>query len=242
MIDILLKAKMMWQITDGLVDPTVGSALIAAGYDQSIEKLSDNIDEVAMTKVFHQSLTDVKIDPTKNQITLPIKTSLDFGGIGKGYLLDKLIPLVETQATDYWLSLGGDLVVSGTEESGQVWSIGVQNPLDHEHDLAKIQPLSGRWAIATSGITKRRGFRHGKKWHHLIDPRTGQPAVTDVLSGMAIAKTGLEADVYAKNVLLLGAEDGIAWAIKQGDFEALAITDKLELISTPGMKPLLKIL
>ena len=238
MMKILQAAQDAFRKTDGLVDPTVGNALITAGYDSSFEQIKDKIDQRPISEVPHSSLNDVRIDFENSTIVIPTGVTLDFGGIGKGYLLDYLVPMIEAETTDYWLSLGGDLVVSGNDESGHTWTVGVQNPLAHDQDLAKLQPPSGRWGIATSGTTKRRG----RNWHHLIYPRTGRPVITDTLAGVVLAPTALEADTYAKTVLILGSTEGINWATNKKGIEALAVTDKLQLVSTTGMRQLLKIL
>lgn len=236
MMDILLKARKFWQQTDGLVDPTVGRAVIAAGYDVSFELLPDGISseqkKVAVTK---SSFADVHLDQMRKTVTLPAGMLLDFGGLGKGYLVDSLVPDIEKVTTDYWLSLGGDLIVSGTGDDNQPWSVGIQDPRSPERDFLHLRPPPGHWGLATSGTIKRHGVRAGVPWHHLIDPRTGQPSVSDVIAATVLAPTALEADVMAKVVLLRGSIDGIAWASAHG-VEALAVAENGRLEMTPSIK------
>lgn len=245
LFDLLRVARMMWEKTSGLVDPTIGYALIQAGYDRSFEKLRDSPKpptrpntKMALVKA---TMADVELDPKALTAQLPLNVSLDLGGIGKGYLLDALLPTIDAVTTDYWLSLGGDLLVSGVNEQGKPWAIGVQDPTDHAKDWAKLVPPAGRWSIATSGVTKRRGVHAGVPWHHLIDPRTGKPSTTDVLGATVLAPTAIEADVFAKTVLLQGSADGISWAEQQPNIHALVITAEGTIQSTSNMKPLLRI-
>lgn len=242
---LLHVARGMWERTQGLVDPTIGYALIQAGYDRSFESLKDTQKiptrpnaKMALVKA---TMADVILHPETRTVHLPLNVSLDLGGLGKGYLLDQLVASVEAVTTDYWLSLGGDLLVSGVNEQGKPWVIGVQDPTAHAQDWAQLVPPPGRWAIATSGVTKRKGVHEGVAWHHLIDPRTGKPSNTDVLGATVLAPSALEADVMAKAVLLQGSRDGIAWAEQQPNINALVITSDRTIQSTSGMTPLLRI-
>jgi len=128
MIEIMLAARKIWSLTDGLVDPTIGQSLIAAGYDVSFELLNNSDGQPAPARVVRRTLRDVKIDEKLNTVKIPEGTTLDFGGIGKGYILDQLINYIEPLTQDYWLSLGGDLVVSGRDGT---------NALAHNKRLAK---------------------------------------------------------------------------------------------------------
>jgi len=242
MIEIMLAARKIWSLTDGLVDPTIGQSLIAAGYDVSFELLNNSDGQPAPARVVRRTLRDVKIDEKLNTVKIPEGTTLDFGGIGKGYILDQLINYIEPLTQDYWLSLGGDLVVSGRDGTNQHWPIGVQNPQALDQDIAELKLPSDRWAVATSGITHRRGVKAGVNWHHLINPRTGQPAMNDVLSVTVVAKSALLADAFAKTILFQGSKDGIEWANRQKDLEALVITDTQEFVFSDNMKKYLKFL
>lgn len=240
MFSLLMTAQRIWKATDGLIDPTIGQALINAGYDIPFgQPPQDGPRELPEKVVQRVSFADVSIDQKNSTVTLPLGTTLDFGGLGKGFLLDQLTSSIERETTDYWLSFGGDILVNGSNEAGQPWAIGVQNPQFHEKDIARLVLPSGRWGIATSGTTKRKGIRHGRPWHHLIDPRTQKPSVTNVLGATVVARTALEADCYAKVVLLLGSSGGLDWARQKG-IETLAITNEKTFYMTELMKKYLR--
>lgn len=240
MIAILKSAREIWERTNGLIDPTIGQALISAGYDSSFELVQDNADKKTVKEdVKKVNFGDVVIDRQKNSVLIPEGVKLDVGGLGKGYLLDLLDSPISSNTNDFWISLGGDLIVSGLNELGKPWTVGVQNPADLQKDLFKLDPLPGKWGIATSGTTKRHGVKSGVPWHHIIDPRTGLPVVTDVLAATVIAPTALEADVAAKVVLMLGSKDGIDWAINQRNLTAVTIRDNGQINTTPAMEKLL---
>src|SRR4030042_6673591 len=85
------------------------------------------------------------------------------------------------------------------------WEIGLENPLEPEKDLAVLRVKPG--AVATSSTAKRQWQHNGKLQHHLIDPRTGEPAQTEWLSTTVWAKTAAEAEVYAKVVLIAATQN-----------------------------------
>jgi thiamine biosynthesis lipoprotein len=238
MLELLLAAKGVYQSSNKLVDPTVGSALIQAGYDDSFETLDRSSISLGQHHTFdaHYTFADVKIDIATKKVQFPKSVTLDFGGIGKGFLLDRIAALIEPVTNNYWFSLGGDMVVSGVGDDGMPWPVAVQDPRDLNRDRFSLRPQEGRWAIATSGTVKRKGIHNGKSWHHIIDPKTLQPSESDTIAVTVLAPTGLEADVCAKTILLQGSHDGILWARKTNKCEALITTHDGLVFFTPRMK------
>lgn len=200
--DMLQTARQYTKISGGLYSPLLLPALQRAGYvgswpnAQHYDKQLDYRQRSATSAV-------ASILLRKDSLHLPAETALDFGGIGKGYLLDKLADFLDSQKVhDYWLSLGGDLVFSGFDNERQPWKVGVADAKDIDRSATTIVNTDGRrLAVTTSGTTKRRG----KDWHHIIDPRSGKPATTDVLTATVTHASATAADVYAKCLVILGA-------------------------------------
>lgn len=234
---LLSAARGMWLMTEGIIDPTIGQALISAGYDKSFDR-PENVStrQVQPAPVQRRTMADVSLDEKNRTVVMPPGTALDLGGIGKGYLLDQLAVSLAKISSDFWWSLGGDMVVSGTDEDGQPWTVGVQDPNNFEKDAFTVKPPTGRWGIATSGIAKRRGVRNGQPWHHIIDPRTGQPAHTDIMAVTVLAPQALAADVAAKTIIILGEISGLAWLGRHENFEALIIKSDGTTVTTKRMK------
>ena len=200
--DLLVAARAMAERTDGLYNPFVLSALQRAGYEGSWPR-----PEVANPQTSYKDRSVVSIDGLEvrsREARIPAQSALDFGGIGKGYLLDQLAEFLDTESlVGYWLSLGGDIICSGTDVDNVPWRIGVQHD---EQAVATIENGGRKLAIATSGITKRKGRNEsGESWHHLIDPRTGKPATTDILTATVTAAHATEADIAAKCMVIVGA-------------------------------------
>ncbi|MEJ2353961.1 MAG: FAD:protein FMN transferase, partial [Anaerolineales bacterium] len=97
----------------------------------------------------------------------------------------------------------------------------------------------GRCGVATSGRNYRRWQRGGAWKHHIIDPRTGEPAATDVLSATVIAPTVLEAEVATKVVLILGSREGLAWLGAKPNYAGLVVLEDGQVVHGPAIDPYL---
>jgi thiamine biosynthesis lipoprotein len=191
--------------TEGIFTPFVLEDMQKIGYSRSFELLSDN-DNSSPAEYF-------KIH------------SLDFGGIGKGYLLDQLHQeLSPTSMNNYWISLGGDLIFVGQDETRN-WQASIQNPVELKGDYLIFEIPQAPLAVATSGTQKRRGIHKGQAWHHLIDPRTRQSAETDLISATVIGPSATRADVFASVCVILGLEKGRQFIATKDGYQAVLFLD-----------------
>jgi FAD:protein FMN transferase len=171
--------------TDGLVDPTLGRAVEAAGYDRDFALLGD--DPRPPGNAAPSALGSVRL--AGRLLLLPAGTRLDLNGVVKGKTVDDALGLVGGGG---FVSAGGDIAARG----GAVVSV----PGD-----AAVRLVAG--ALATSGQDRRRWLRGGEPQHHLIDPRTGRPARSPWQTVTVCAATCVGADIAAKAGFLL-AEGG----------------------------------
>ena len=223
---LLRAAKSLAEQTDGLYNPFVLPALQRAGYLGSWPK--PEADLAATNFTARKLVTVSELDIGDSWAKIPETAALDFGGIGKGYLLDELAKMLDTQKlTGYWLSLGGDIICSGHDLDNRQWQVTVQSAVELDKNVQTIANQQGhKLAIATSGVTKRQGIKNGQAWHHIIDPRTGQPADTNILTVTVTAEKAANADVYAKCIVIAGAE--------QAEKYKTAGVIKLFLLQTAG--------
>jgi thiamine biosynthesis lipoprotein len=200
----------MSQLSDSLFSPFILPSLQQAGYIGSWpEPTSFKPDLNYQDR--KQVATSSLIELGKGWAKIPNDTALDMGGIGKGYLLDQLAgQLHRSNVSNFWLSLGGDIICSGQDLEEEAWNIGVQAVGGTGRTVKMITNSQKKTlAIATSGTTKRKGSHNSKAWHHIIDPRTGMPAETDIATGTVTAETATWADVAAKCLVILGSEVAI---------------------------------
>ena len=196
-------------ITNGLVTPTVLDAMLEAGYDQNFDTLPRYQSQhglQVLSAVYPLSV--ITWDEKSRTICLPYGVHLDFGGVAKGWAAHQTAERLKEYGPAL-MSAAGDIAIGGSLASGEPWKIGVKNPFEQGSDFETLK-LS-RCGVATSGRDRRRWNRNGLPRHHIIDPNTGQPAETDVMTATIIAPTVMEAEAAAKAVLILGGEEGLKW-------------------------------
>lgn len=232
MVELLKEVKHYYLETKNIFDPTVIGSLEAIGYDKNFDLISSKSDQpdpekpdlARIKKIFlsRPKITDLKIKG--RMINRPLGLRLDFGGIGKGYIIDFLSHKFFGSVKNYWISAGGDLIVSGHQDNNFGWDIGVQDPLQPEQDIFCINTKGEKLGVATSGIIKRTGKTGDFNWHHIIDPRSGLPVLNDILSVTVISSSATRADVFAKTVLILGEKDGLNFIEDKNDSACLIFT------------------
>ncbi|MEO8391587.1 MAG: FAD:protein FMN transferase [Chloroflexota bacterium] len=219
-------AKQAARLTNGLYNPLVLPALIASGYDRSFEKLG----EVPSGKV--GAIGDwhaIQLRRQTQEVCLPAGSALDLGGIAKGWTAK----LVADQLAQYGaclISIGGDIAVRGAPLGETGWNISIADP-DRSVPICELT-LHDR-AVVTSGIDYRRWQTvDGQPRHHIIDPRTGQPAETDVRTVSIVHPHAPTAEAFSKAVLLLGSRLGLEWLNQQWDASGLVVCSDGAILST----------
>jgi FAD:protein FMN transferase len=205
--------------TAGLFDPSILPDLKRAGYDRSMDELHNQDLPPGTEKRGSPGFSTLCLDPHGQRIWLPDGMQIDLGGIAKGWIAEQAAWLMFDQIQSAPASLkrlenvpglacavnaGGDLFTIGLPAESGKWEIAVEDPRDPEKALAILEVGPG--AVATSSVTKRRWQQAGKWQHHLIDPRSGEPAVSNWLSVTVVAEHAAEAEVFAKTLLIAGAE------------------------------------
>lgn len=217
------------RLTGGLVTPVILDALVDAGYEQSFEHLQFDAPYFPPLTPEPPSvrLSDIPADDSVRSLALPRGMRLDFGGIAKGWAAQRTVERLKMRGPAL-LDAGGDIAVSGPRSDGTPWPIGVADPFRPEQNLAIVYLEAG--GVATSGRDYRRWVRGGIPQHHIIDPRSGLPAETDVLTATVIAPTVLEAEAAAKAALILGSRAGLAWLEGLDSLAALLVLESGECL------------
>lgn len=185
--------------THGLFDPTILSALLDLGYDRTFDEVGAGgvgRGEWGMGAGVEQS----------HYSPFPMPHALDLGGIAKGLYADELAARLARWAGGC-VSAGGDLRVWGVAPDGSPWRVGVEDPDRPERDLAVLELHAG--GVATSGTNRRSWQRDGRAVHHLVDPRTGQPAASGLRAVTVVATNATQAEVWSTAVFVGGLVDDV---------------------------------
>lgn len=220
----------------GLVTPTLLDPLVQAGYSASFEHLPDGQQATVAKPPRHFTLKAVAYETSKHTLRLPEGLHLDFGGVAKGWAAHQAAKRLRAYGSAL-VDAGGDIAISGLQPGGEPWAVGVEDPLQPGRNLEVLR--LGRCGVATSGRNYRRWQQAGSWKHHIIDPRTGEPAETDVLSATVIAPTVLEAEVAAKVVLILGSQEGLAWLEAKPNHAGLVVLEDGQIVRGPRINPYL---
>ncbi len=237
LFDALAAALRMHDATQGVFDPSVLADLEALGYDRSFEALEQDSSPLPAPAAYRRpKFAAVRLDLARLTVELPEGMRIDLGGIGKGFAVD-LAAAVLRPACDFLVNAGGDIYAEGNGPDGDGWLVSVADPFNPDDDISLLR-LRGQ-ALATSTTVIRRWRRAGRMYHHLIDPRTGQPAENGVASVSVVALTATEADVFAKTALILGPEEGKGFLEERGT-PGLFVLENREAFQTswwPGWPP-----
>ena len=172
------------------------------------------------------------------------ETVLDLGGIAKGYIADDLACLLERcGASRIAINLGGNVVVHGGRPgaapavpgagSPAPWRIGVVNPFDPAHHRAIIELTDG--SVVTSGIHERSFIKGGVRYHHILDPRSGMPACSDVVSATIVADRSLDCDGWSTTAFMMGADRALAFIEDLPGVDAVLIDERDVVRWTSGI-------
>ena len=231
--DVLQTAILAARVSGGLVVPTMLEALEAAGYDRSFDALP-------LTGILQRPASpaggwrEIKLDPGSRSARIPEGIRLDLGGIAKGWAADRAARRLAAQGACL-VDAGGDIAVSGPQASGQGWPVGVADPTAETDGVLETLRLT-KGGVATSGRDYRRWQRGGAWQHHILDPRTGQPAETDVLSATVLAPSARQAEVAAKVALILGNNEGLKWLEARPSLAGLLVLENGQVVRSRRLK------
>lgn len=210
LFDLLSQSRTFYEETSGRFDPSILPMLIREGYGASFGSIGFGVPGAVSGKT--SSFDTVSLDAKTLTVRKPESMKIDLGGIGKGYIVDRVADVLGKKYRDFVVDAGGDMYCAGrdVERDLRAWAIGVEDPMDLSRSLAMVA-LSDH-AVATSGINRRKWAVDQSEKSHLIDPMSGKSVVGDIVSVTTIANTTLSADIYAKTLLLMGIERGMIFA------------------------------
>ncbi len=210
---VLMSAMQASDDSGGIYDPTLLRTLERLGYDRTFDEVERCGARNTMADVpSFGPWRRVGLHSGTRSVSLPANLALDFGGIAKGWTVDR-VAVALAPLGSVLVNAGGDLRVIGAVD-GEAWPIAVQDPFEPERDRAIVRLAEG--ALATSSIGGRRWQRGSNTLHHVIDPRTGTAAQSDLYSVTVRAPTAMMADVAAKVVLVLGSGSGATYLLERG--------------------------
>ena len=196
------------EISEGTFDITFHTLHGLWKFDEDIDPHPPTDKEIKKRLAF-LGWRNIKLDDAKKTVMLAKpETQISLGGIAKGYAVDKAAAVLSAAGlTSFFVQAGGDLYAKGKKPDGTDWQAGIRDPRGKEGSFFAKIPLSDH-AFSTAGDYERSYVVNGKRYHHIIDPRTGQPA-TACRSVTIWAPNAFIADAIDDAVFILGPEKGL---------------------------------
>lgn len=218
-------------LTDGIVDIALLDARLAA------EGLFDQTGTGMASASSASRSWSLERCPLGGVVRRRAGLRFDLDGVAKGWIADRALGLVARHPVAV-VDADGDIAVR--LGPGERFRIGIADPRRSSFDLAVLElrgpdgPGEARYGLATSGTSVHRWIRAGQVAHHLIDPRTGWPARTDIVQATVLAGTAREAEALAKTAVILGSEEAFAMLDRPGVQGALLLSERDELLMLPS--------
>ena len=228
------------EISEGTFDITFETLHGLWKFDQDLDPHPPTAEQVKARLPF-VGYKHIHLDPKEHTVYLDTpSTRISLGGIAKGYAVDRAAKVLEDAGLrSYYVQAGGDLFARGTKPDGSDWSAGVRDPRGPEGSYFAVLPLRDH-AFSTAGDYERSYMVGGKRYHHIIDPRTGFPA-TASRSVTIYAPTAFLADAIDDAVFILGPEKGLKLVESLDDVGAVIVDAKNNLWVSKRLEGKLKV-
>ncbi len=226
---LLQTAQFYTAVTDGAFDITTAKLTDVWKAANGKEAIDDKALTAALDAVGAQHIV-----VNGCEVTLPENVNIDLGGIAKGAIADEVCNLLKEGGCDSALvDLGGNIVAVGSKPDGKPFHIGIAHPLD-DGALIATAAVTDK-AVVTSGSYERTYTVGGTVYSHILDPKTGYPAVSDLLSVTIIAPLGIDADALSTACYVLGFEKATTLLEGYNDIDAVFVKADGSVAATDGV-------
>ncbi len=231
--NLITRAIKISELTSGAFDITYASMDKIWKYDGSMTKIPSE-EEVAKS-VSKVGFRNIVLNPEQQTVFLKNEgMRIGFGAIGKGFAADKAKTLLIKKGVEAGIiNASGDLTTWGTQPDGSPWMVGITNPLNKDKVFSWF-PLDNN-AVVTSGNYEKYVEFNGKRYTHIIDPRTGWP-VTGLTSATVFAPKAELADALATSVFVMGIETGLDFINQLPGIECVIVDDQGKIHKSENIK------
>ena len=218
------------QKTDGVFDITIAPIMDMWGFYTKDYKVPDETElEKALESVGYNNIS---VDG--DTVALKNGAKIDLGGIAKGYLSDRIKEIFKEKGVKSGIvSLGGNVCAFGAKPNGEKWRVAIQDPLDTDRYIGSVSVSDT--AVITSGGYQRYFVENNVIYHHIIDPKTGYPANSGLLSVTIVGDDAALCDGLSTALFVMGLEKGSDYWQAHDGFEVIFVTDDGKIHITGGL-------
>jgi thiamine biosynthesis lipoprotein len=222
-------------MSQGAFDPTIRPLVDLWGFGRENQRVPNkNEIEKAMELV---NYNDININRVKKAVRLNKKNqSIDLGAVAKGFAADEIRDiLIKNKIKSAIIDLGGNIFALGNKQNKTSWNIGIQDPLSVTGEYMGIISVSNK-SVVTSGNYERFFIDNGKRYHHIMDSRTGYPSENGVISATIISDNSIDGDALTTCAYVMGLGMGYELIDKLDGVDAIFITEDKRVVTTTGIK------
>lgn len=231
---VLKSASEYHELSGGAFDITV--APLTALWRECISRKSLPSGNAIQELLPAVSGAGIALDEKNGLARLGRRQSVDLGGIGKGYAADMALNVYKDHGvTSAFINLGGNVHTLGKKVNGEPWMIGLQNPRSTRGECIAALSISDRSAV-TSGDYEKYFEHEGGRFHHIVDPKTGWPADSDLMSATVLSASSMEADALSTAVFVSGLDRGMKLIERFPGVEGVVITKEQTVFLTKGLQ------
>jgi len=232
---VLDKARYFSDVSNGAFDVAVGPLVKAWGIWSENPRVPRESEIDELLKLVNYK--DVLIEKDNDRAMLKKSGQVvDVGGIAKGYAADEAIRIYKENGVESaFVSLGGNVAALGGKPDDSPWKIGIRNPKGPQGSYIGIVSIKDG-SVVSSGEYERFFEEDGVRYHHILDPKTGYPAKSDLVGVTIVSDLSIDADALSTAVFVLGFEEGMRLMERIDGAEAVFITKDDEVYITDGLK------
>lgn len=221
--------------SEGALDPTVGNISRLWDFGGTNERLPEKEEIESLLKWTGYDKLQIK----ETGIFLPEGMSLDLGAVGKGIGADRAAEFIKRQEgiDGAVIAVGGSIALIGSKPDESPWKLAIANPRGEEGEILGILTLFGDWFVSTSGDYEKYFMVDGKRYHHILNPHTGYPAESELISVTVVCNSGLKSDGLSTACFVLGLEKGME-LLKEYQGEGIFVDEEKKVYVTEGLKSL----
>ncbi|MCD2346557.1 FAD:protein FMN transferase [Clostridium guangxiense] len=231
---IIKKAKYFSEISQGAFDISLAPVIELWGVFTKHERVP--LEKEIKEKISLVSYNNLILNEGENTVKFSKENmKIDLGGIAKGYAADRATQIYkQNNVNAAFINLGGNVMVFGEKPDNSDWSVGVQEPFKSRGEIIGVANITNE-SVVTSGNYVRYFEDKGVKYHHIIDPRTGYPADSNLMSVTVISQNSMEGDALSTAAFVLGDKEGMQ-LIKNYGAKAIFITKDKKVKITSNMR------
>lgn len=229
--ELIAFALQMAQETGGALDPTIYPVLTAWGFTTEAYQVParEELDRLLALVGYEQ------IGLEGISVTVPEGVQLDLGAVAKGYTSGRVAALLKGYGvTSALINLGGNVQAIGGKPDGAPWRIGVRNPFT-DGNLGVLE-VEDQAVVTSGGYERYFTDEDGKVYWHILDPATGSPAQSGLVSVTVMSPDGKRCDALSTALFVMGRKKAEEYWREHGDFEMLLVTDERDIYLTEGLE------